>query len=146
MPVAVVVFLTILFIAGVVLMWEARTGRFTAATRQQESWRAALFFLATVAGSALLIRSMGGTILLALVFVPVTILSLMRFVALARRRWQGAASFVTLAFVLWAGLWLGLYAVPYPLDEGFFMEHIFHLDGGPGSRSIDPAAGRPVRV
>ena len=85
-------------------------------------------------------------ILLALVFVPVTILSLMRFVALARRRWSGAASFLTLAFVLWAGLWLGLYAVPYPLDEGFFMEHIFHLDGGPGSRSIDPAAGRPVRA
>ncbi|MEM1043085.1 MAG: hypothetical protein AAGI91_10705 [Bacteroidota bacterium] len=146
MPVAVVAFLAILFIAGIVLMWEARTGRFTAASHQQEAWRAVLFFLATVAGSALLIRSMGGTVLLALVFIPVTVLSLIRFVALARRRFAGAASFFALALVLWAGLWLGLYAVPYPLDEGFFMEHIFHLDSGPGSRSIDPAAGRPVRV
>ncbi len=145
MPVAVTVFLAILLAAGTVLMWEARTGRFTA-SRRQESWRVALFFLATVAGSALLIRSMGGTVLLALVFIPVTVLSLMRFVALARRRWRGAASFAALAVVLWGGLWLGLHAVPYPLDEGFFMEHIFHLDGGTGSQSIDPAAGRPVRV
>ena len=146
MPIAVVVFLAVLLLAGTVLLWEARTGRFTAASRQQEAWRGALFFLATVAGGALLIRSMGGTVLLALVFIPVTVLSLMRFVALARRRWAGAASSVALALVLGTGLWLGLAALPEPLDEGFFLEHILHLDGSPESRSIDPAAGRPVRA
>ncbi len=146
MPAAVVVFLAVLLVAGTVLVWEARTGRFTAASRRQEAWRAALFFLATVAGGALLIRSMGGTVLLALVFIPVTVLSLMRFVALARRRWDGARSVLALALVLWAGLWMGLAVLPEPLDEGFFLEHILHLDRGDGGRSIDPAAGRPVRA
>ncbi len=144
MSLAVTVFLAVLFVAGVVLMWEARTGRFTASSRRWEVVRGTLFFLATVAGGTLLIRSMGGTVLLALVFIPVTVLSLMRFVAITRRRWPGVASFVTLALLLWSGLWLGLAALPTPLDEGFLLEHI--LDRGEAGRSIDPAAGRPVRA
>lgn len=146
MSVAAAVFLALLIVAGGVLMWEARTGRFAAETPRRDVWRGLLFFLATVAGGALLVRSMGGTVLLALAFIPVTVLSLMRFVALARRRWAGAASVAAMAAALFLGLSLSLWVLPEPINEGFFLEHIFHLDGGASPQSIDPDARRSVRM
>lgn len=146
MPTAALVFLSLLVVTGGVLMWEARTGNFTAETPRREAWRAALFFLATIAGGALLIRSMGGTVLLALAFIPVTVLSLMRFVALARRRWGGTASTVAMAVALFLGLSLSLQVLPEPINEGFFLEQIFHLDSGTSPQSIDPDARRSVRM
>ncbi len=146
MPATALLFLTLLLAAGGVLMWEARTGRFTGATPLREAWRGALFFLAAVAGGALLVRSMGGTVLLALAFIPVTVLSLMRFVALVRRRWIGAAPVVLMAVALFLGLSLSLRALPEPINEGYFLEHIFHLDTGPSPESIDPDARRSVRM
>src|SRR5690606_21018150 len=111
---AAAVFLALLIVAGGVLMWEARTGRFAAETPRRDVWRGLLFFLATVAGGALLVRSVGGTVLLALAFIPVTVLSLMRFVALARRRWAGAASVAAMAAALFLGLSLSLWVLPEP--------------------------------
>ena len=146
MPLVAIFFLTVLLAAGSVLMWEARTGRFTAATPRREAWRGALFFLATVAGGALLVRSMGGTVLFALAFIPVTVLSLMRFVALVRRRWVGAVSAVAMAIALFVGLTLSLQALPEPISEGYFLEHIFQLDDGPSRGSIDPDSRRSVRM
>lgn len=146
MPFTALFFLLVLILAGGVLMWEARTGRFTAATPRREAWRGALFFLATVAGGALLVRSMGGTVLLALAFIPVTVLSLMRFVALVRRRWAGSISAVAMAVVLFLGLSLSLQALPEPINEGYFLEHIFHLETGVSPESIDPDARRSVRM
>jgi hypothetical protein len=146
MPVTVVAFLVVLLLAGVVLMWEARTGRFTAETPSWDAGRGALFFLATVVGGALLVRSMVGTVLLALAFIPVTTLSLMRFVALTRQRWVGVASFVTMAVALFVGLQLSLHALPEPIDQGFFVEHIFHLGGESTPESIDPDARRTIRM
>lgn len=146
MPPAPLIFLLVLVAAGGVLMWEARTGNFTADAPRRDVWRAALFFLATIAGGALLIRSMGGTVLLALAFIPVTVLSLMRFVALARRRWVGTASAVVMAIALFLGLSLSLQVLPEPISEGFFLEQIFHLDSGASPESIDPDARRSVRM
>lgn len=146
MPFVALFFLLVLLASGTVLMWEARTGRFTAATPRREAWRGALFFLATVAGGALLVRSMGGTVLLALAFIPVTVLSLMRFVALVRRRWMGSVSAVVMAVALFLGLSLSLQALPEPISEGYFLEHIFHLDDGRSPESIDPDARRSVRM
>jgi hypothetical protein len=146
MPVTVVGFLCVLFLAGAVLMWEARTGRFTAASARWDVGRGVLFFLATVVGGALLIRSMGGTVLLALAFIPVTLLSLMRFVTLMRQRWSGAATVVAMALALFGGIALSLRAVPEPIDEGYFLEHIFHSGGEAGPDSIDPDARRSIRM
>ncbi len=146
MPAAAVVFLSVLIVAGGVLMWEVRTGKFAGETSRLDAWRGALFFFATVAGGALLIRSMGGTVLLALAFIPVTVLSLMRFVALTRQRWAGATSAVVMAAALFLGLSLSLRVLPEPIDEGSFLEHIFHTDGGASSESIDPDARRSVRM
>lgn len=146
MSVTLVAFLCVLLLAGIVLMWEARTGRFTADERWWDAGRGVLFFLATVAGGTLLIRSMGGTVLLAFAFIPVTLLSLMRFVALTRQRWVGVASVVIMAVALFGGLTLSLRALPEPIDEGYFLEHIFHLDSERSPESIDPDARRSVRV
>jgi D-alanyl-lipoteichoic acid acyltransferase DltB (MBOAT superfamily) len=146
MPATVVAFLVVLLLAGIVLMWEARTGRFTAQRLRWDLVRGALFFLATVVGGALLIRSMGGTVLLAMAFIPVTILSLMRFVALTRRRWAGMASFVTMAVVLFVGLQLSLLALPEPIDQVFFIEHVFQIGGESTPQSIDPDARRTIRM
>ena len=142
----VAVFLVVLFLAGIVLMWEARTGRFTAEQRWWDVGRGVLFFLASVVGGTLLIRSMGGTVLLALAFIPVTLLSLMRFVALMREHWVGMASVVAMALALFGGVTLSLRAVPEPIDEGYFLEHIFHVGGESGPDSIDPDARRSVRL
>jgi hypothetical protein len=146
MSVIVVGFLCVLFLAGIVLMWEARTGRFTATRLRWDVGRSVLFFLAAVIGGALLIRSMGGTVLLALAFIPVTLLSLMRFVALTRQRWGGAAPIIAMALALFGGISLSLRAVPEPIDEGYFLEHIFHLGGETGPDSIDPDARRSIRM
>jgi hypothetical protein len=146
MPTTVIVFLFVLLVAGIVLMWEARTGRFAADRLRWDLLRGGLFFLATVAGGALLIRSMGGTVLLALAFIPVTILSLMRFVALTRRRWVGVASFMTMAVTLFVGLQLSLMALPEPIDQGFFIEHVLQLGGESMPESIDPDARRTIRM
>lgn len=146
MSAIVIGFLCVLLLAGIVLMWEARTGRFTAGRFHMDVVRGVLFFLATVIGGTLLIRSMGGTVLLALAFIPVTLLSLMRFVALTRQRWAGAASVVAMALALFGGITLSLRAVPEPIDEGFFLEHIFHVGGEGGPDSIDPDARRSIRM
>lgn len=139
-------FLLVLILAGGVLIWEARTGRFTSASRRHEGWRGLLFFLATVVGGALLIRAAGGSLLFAVAFVPVTVLSLMRFVTLARRRWVGAASALALALALVAGTAAGLTVLPEPIDQGVFLERIFHPERGTMPESIDPAARRAVRA
>ena len=139
-------FLAILMLAGCVLIWEARTGRFSSATRQRDTWRVVLFFLATAIGGALLIRSVGGTILLALAFLPVTLLSLMRFVALARQRWTSGLSSAVLALALLVGMIAGLSVLPEPIRQGDLLEQIFHPERGPMPDSIDPDAGRPVHV
>src|SRR6056297_2090891 len=129
MHTTVVAFLVVLLLAGITLMWEARTGRFSADRLRWDIGRGGLFFLASVVGGALLIRSMGGTVLLAMAFIPVTILSLMRFVALTRRWWVGVVSFVAMAVALFVGLQLSLLALPAPIDQGFFIEHVFQLGG-----------------
>lgn len=146
MSVTVAAFLCVLLLAGIVLMWEARTGRFTADGAWWDVGRGALFFLATVAGGTLLIRSMGGTVLLALAFIPVTLLSLMRFVALTRQRWVSVASVAAMALALFGGLTLSLRALPEPIDEAFFLERIFHLGGADSPESIDPDASRVIRT
>jgi len=146
MPTTVVAFLVVLLLAGITLMWEARTGRFSADRLRWDIGRGGLFFLASVVGGALLIRSMGGTVLLAMAFIPVTILSLMRFVALTRRRWVGVVSFVAMAVALFVGLQLSLLALPEPIDQGFFIEHVFQLGGESAPESIDPDARRTIRM
>ena len=144
MSLAVVLFLLVLIAAGTVLIWEARTGRFTSGSRRRDAWRGALFFLATVVGSALLIRSAGGALLLLAAFVPVTVLSLMRFVTLARARWAGAASSLVLALALLAGTVVSLSVLPGPTARGAFLEQIFYPDGDAGPPSIHPGARRSV--
>lgn len=146
MTFVVAFFLLILIVAGGVLIWEARTGRFTSGSRRRDAWRGALFFLATVVGSALLVRSAGGTILLAAAFVPVTLLSLMRLVTLARARWTGAATSFVLALALVLGTAASLAALPGPLDRGLFLERILHPERTGFPPSIDPDARRPVRL
>ena len=146
MALIVSLFLVILIAAGGVLIWEARTGRFTSGSRRRDAWRGALFFLSTVVGSAFLIRSAGGAILLAAAFVPVTVLSLMRLVTLARARWAGAATSFVLALALVLGTAASLAALPGPLDRGLFLERILHPDRTGFPPSIDPDARRPVRL
>ena len=146
MIVTLALFLAILILAGGVLIWEARTGQFASEAPQRDTWRGVLFFLATVIGGALLIRSAGGTILLALAFLPVTLLSLMRFVTLARRRWMSGLSTAMLALALLVGTFASLSLLSEPIHQGVFLEQIFHLEGGPIPDSIDPDAGRPVRL
>lgn len=138
--------LAVLILAGGVLLWEARTGRLASATPERDTWRGVLFFVATVVGGALLIRSAGGTILLALAFVPVTLLSLMRFVMLARQRWTSGVATLVMALALVVGTLVGLSVLPQPIEHGMFLEQIFHREGGPIPDSIDPGAARPVRV
>lgn len=142
----VVLFLSVLIAAGGVLIWEVRTGRFTSGSRRRDAWRAALFFLATVVGSALLIRSAGGAVLLAAAFVPVTVLSLMRFVALVRARWAGAATSLVLALALLLGTVASLAALPDTGRHGVLLEQILHPDRAGHPESIDPDARRPVRL
>jgi len=146
MPATVVFFLFVLLTAGIVLMWEARTGYYASVQPNRDLGRTALFFLATVVGGALLVRSMGGTVLLALAFIPVTCLSLLRFVALVRTRWVGIASFVTMAVALFVGLQLSLHALPGPIDQGYFVEHVFNMGGDGTAESIDPDARRTIRM
>ncbi len=138
--------LAVLILAGGVLIWESRTGRFSSDSPQQDTWRGVLFFLATAIGGALLIRSAGGTLLFALALVPVTLLSLIRFVALARKRWTSAFSTLALAAALVIGTVAGLSVLPEPNGHGMFLEQIFHPEGGAMPDSIDPDAGRPVRL
>lgn len=145
MTLTIALFLIILIVAGAVLIWEARTGRFASGSRW-DAGRGGLFFLATVIGSALLIRSAGGAVLLAAAFVPVTLLSLMRFVALARARWAGAASSLVLALALVVGTVASLSALPEPGSRGMLLEQILHPERAGVPESIDPAARRPVRL
>ncbi|MDX1531179.1 MAG: hypothetical protein R3362_06600 [Rhodothermales bacterium] len=146
MTATLVFFLCVLLVAGVVLVWEARTGRLAVASVYGEAGRATLFFLAAVAGGALLFRVAPNNLLLASALIPVTALSLFRFVMLARQRWQGLVAATVLAAVLLAGVSLGLTALPDHIDERFFLEHVLHGDTGPLPQSIDPAAHRSVRT
>lgn len=139
-------FLAILIVSGGVLIWEARTGRFTAGSPQQDTWRSVLFFAATVVGGALLLRSSGGSVLLAFAFVPVTLLSFVRFVTLARQRWSGRWLSYALAAAIVVGIAVSLSALPGRIDQGSLYEQIFYPEGGPVPDSIDPDASRPVRV
>ena len=141
-----VFFLLVLIVAGGVLIWEARTGRFASGSRTSDVGRGGLFFLAAVIGSALLIRSAGGALLLAAAFVPVTLLSLVRFVALARARWAGAASSLVLALALALGTAASLSVLPEPGPRGMLLEQILHPERAGAPESIDPAARRPVRM
>lgn len=146
MALTVALFLSILIVAGGVLIWEARTGRFTSASRRRDTWRGAIFFLSTVVGSAFLIRSAGGAVLLAAVFVPVTVLSLMRLVTLARVRWTSPSTSLVLALALVLGTAASLAALPGPLDRGLFLERILYPERTGSPPSIDPDARRPVRL
>ena len=146
MTATILIFLAILIIASTVLMWEARTGRFTSRTDTWNVLRGGLFFLATVVGGTLLIRSVDSALLLALAFVPVTLLSLMRFVAIGRARRGGFASLASMVLALFLGISLSLRALPEPIDEGFFLEHILYGGDGGSPESIDPGARRSVRV
>lgn len=139
-------FLAVLIVAGSVLIWEARTGQFTSGSRRGDAWRGALFFLATVVGSAFLIRSAGGSVLLLAAFVPVTLLSLMRFVTLARARWAGAASSFVLALALVLGTVASLTVLPGAGQGGAFLEQILHPERAGSPESIAPEARRPVRL
>ena len=138
--------LAVLILAGGVLIWEARTGRFASESPEADRWRGVLFFLATAIGSALLIRSAGGSLLLAFALLPVTLLSLIRFVTLARRRWTSAWSTFALAAALVVGTLAGFAALPGPSDHDGLLEQIFYPDHGTTPDSIDPDAGRPVRL
>lgn len=146
MSLALPLALAILILSGGVLIWEARTGRFASETLEQDRWRGVLFFLATVIGGALLIRSAGGSLLLAFALLPVTLLSLIRFVALARKRWTSALSTFALALALVVGTLAGFAALPGPTDHDSLLEQIFYPDHGATPDSIDPDAGRPVRL
>jgi len=139
-------FLFVLIVSGVVLLWEARTGRMTPEASWDARARAALFFAATVFGGALLLRAAGASPLLALALVPVTVLSLYRLVAITRRRRPGMVAAGALALALALGLTAGLSVVPKPLDQRDLFELIFYPDATPDARSIDPAARRVVRA
>ncbi len=143
---AVVTYLAVLLLAGCVLIWEARTGRLTGKTARRDALRAGLFFLAAVVGGALLVRSAGSTVLLALAFIPVTVLSLMRLVMIARRRWSPVATAAVLGLALLTGMSGSLSLLPQDLDRTFFIEQVFHRDAGPAAPSIDPAARHSVRT
>lgn len=136
-----VVFLTVLVLAGAALVWEARTGRFGDARRWGGRLRAALFFLATVAGGLLLYRAWGGSVLLALSLVPVTGLSAFRLTMLARARWPRLAPVVVACAVL-LGVALALRALPPPQEDGVLFERL----GGRSTPSANPDAGRVVRA
>lgn len=138
--------LALLIVAGGVLIWEARTGRFTSGSWGGDAWRAALFFAAAVVGSALLIRSAGGALLLLAVFAPVTLLSLMRSVTLVRLRWAGPAASLVLALALVAGTVATLSVLPDAARSGSLFEHILYPERAGTPESIDPDARRPVRM
>ena len=142
----VILALLLLIVAGGVLIWEARTGSFSSGSGRRDVWRTALFFAAAVVGSALLIRSAGGTLLLLAAFVPVTLLSLLRFVALVRLRWAGAASSFVLALALVAGTVATLAVLPDGGRQGAFLEQILHPERAGVPESINPDARRPVRT
>lgn len=135
--------LLVLLAAGAVLIWEARTGRFSGTSARWETGRVILFFLAAVAGSALLIRAVDTAALMGLALVPVTALSLVRFVALARRRWGGWAPAGLAMLALLAGIGVSLLIMPDPLGQTSLVRHI--LDGSAPQRSIDPEARFTVR-
>jgi hypothetical protein len=144
-------FLLVLLLAGVVLVWEARTGRLAPQSQVGASIRAALFFAALVIGAALLVRTAGSSPVLALALVPVTALSLYRLAMLVRpvvgrTARQAVGSVSVLLMVLALGLGASLSLLPEPLDQRIIVEKIFYGDSPGDQRSIDPAARRPSRV
>lgn len=145
-PVSLPLAFALLIVAGGVLIWEARAGSFTSGSARGDAWRAVLFFAAASVGSALLIRSAGGALLLIAAFAPVTLLSLVRFVALVRLRWAGAASSVVLALALVAGTVATLSALPETGRQGSFLEQILGPERVASPESINPDARRPVRM
>jgi hypothetical protein len=144
-------FLGVLLIAGIALIWEARTGRLEPQRPFTATLRVALFFAAAVAGGALLLRSASASPALALALVPVTGLSLFRLTMLSRpiiSRGSGRrlVSLLVLATALVAGLTISLSMLPQSLDQRVFIEQIFHRDAPSDTRSIDPAARRSSRA
>jgi hypothetical protein len=139
-------FLFLLLLSGAVLVWEARTGRFMPRSFWAGLSRGGLFFAAAVVGGWLLLRTFEASPLLALALVPVTGLSLVRCVVLARARWRGGLAVAALALALFAGLSASLSALPEPLDQRALFEQIFHTDTHRTPGSIDPAARRSVRL
>jgi len=144
-------FLAVLLVAGIALIWEARTGRLMPRRPLTATIRVSLFFAAAVVGAALLVRTSASSPLIALALVPVTGLSLFRLTMLARpllirARSRAYASFLVLAVALAVGVTISLSMLPRALDQRVFIEQIFHRDAPADTRSIDPAARRSSRV
>ncbi len=144
-------FLVVLLATGVLLVWEARTGKLTPSSSRNATLRASLFFAAAVVGGALLMRSASSSLLLAAALAPVTGLSLVRFVAILRPtmslgRWTGLVSASVILAFLAVGVWASMSLLPQELDQKSFIEQIFQRDIPSDSRSIDPAARRTGRA
>lgn len=150
MGIVLIVFLSVLLLAGMVLMWEARTGRYTPRTPWGATLRATLFFAAVVVGSALLMRTVGASVILAATLVPVTALSLLRLSMLVRpivgASARGLATSAVLGMILLFGLGASLSLLPHALDQRVIVEQIFYGENPGSQRSIDPAARRVSRV
>jgi asparagine N-glycosylation enzyme membrane subunit Stt3 len=146
-----IVFLLVLIAAATLLVWEARTGRLDPGSHLGASVRATLFFAAVVVGGALLVRSSGSSLLLALALLPVTGFSVYRFwmlirPILGRSVRQAVATFCVVAVATIFGLGASLSLLPERLDQRVIIEQIFYGDSPGDQRSIDPAARRTARV
>lgn len=139
-------FLALLMVTGGFLVWEARTGRLEPRSALTRGARVGLFFAASTAGGGLLLRTLEASPLLALALLPVTALSLYRFVALVRVPRAGRLLPLALALALFAGLSASLHVLPKPLDQRTLFEHILYPETGRAPVSIDPAARRSARV
>lgn len=142
-------FLIILLIAGVVLIWEARTGQLTPRTSTGATIRTTLFFVAAVVGGAMLMRTASASLLLSIALVPVTGLSLYRFVMLVRPALQPVRALVPVLIIVMAlvvGMTTSYSMLPKHLDQQVIIEQIFMRESPPAQRSIDPAARRVVRA
>ncbi|MEL6445307.1 MAG: hypothetical protein AAFV01_11980 [Bacteroidota bacterium] len=143
---AVVLAVSLLVLGGGLMIYEARTGRLTGATRRRSLGRLAIFFAGAASGAALLISTAGAEWLFALAFVPVTVLCLLRFTMLVRHLAPGwgpalLSSLMLALAVLYAVQWL-----PLPLDRAYVVEQIRLIDEArQAPDSINPDARRTVR-
>ena len=135
------VLLALLLSSSVLLAAEVATGR-TEPTTPAAGWaRAGLFALAACAGGTLLVALPSGEWVLLLALLPLTTISLLRFLALLTGRLPGWQGLAVAAVVVVVGVAIGVRTVPVPLTRAHIQAA---LPGAPPPSAL-PNAGRLVR-
>ena len=142
-----VLLLVLPVLAGGLLVWEARTGRFGGPSWWGEGARAVVLLGGAIASTTLFVRTVPHALLLSLALIPIALLCLLRLSMLVRGWMRGWHVSLGLGLVFALGVSLCLRALPAGLDQRGLIEHVFELEQkGPAPHSIDPDAYRRVRV